>query len=421
MPAQPEWLRVQSPVGLAGPVVDRERGIIRGVKIAEAGKFKDGRGHFTLDSLRRGVEIVQAENKRGLKSRLQHATLSDDGVAKFLGRQTNNRIEGGVWLADLHFDRSAYSTPAGDLANYVMDRAESDPDSFGTSLVGQFEWFDSAGKKLTRGEMFDAQEDSPGETLWMPLRLHGSDVVDTGNATSSLLSDESCLPDAMVRNGCQMLDEFFAGQSREVVAQRCTRFLSRYLDHRFGEVSMTNEESTVQAIEPKDDHAAAVQPADSVSPAVPAAAPELAPKVDPAATQSGGPQTVDLEAIRREARVEAEARVNQICQLCRLARCPEKAAELIASGLSADAVRDHLDAAVAADAVLKPSVHTSQDLQPAVRKTPADQDRADYARYKEQLQSLGLSEDDYLQSCEISRNGGILPQPKPMVSFVAVD
>lgn len=223
--------------------VDREAGIIHGYVVAQEGPFKsEGRGEFDHKSLRMILGLMKSE-KAGLKSRLGHPTMSDDGIGKFLGRSKNPRfdtiqkkdaegtpVDIEVVRADLHLDPSSFDTPAGNLGKYVLDRAKSDPASFSSSLVLTTEMeyrLDSKGRPKVDA---NGQELPP---LWRPTALHASDVVDTGDAVDAFLSPDS-LPDAAVRRGCELLDKQFRGKSRRFVQEHCQRWLERYLDQRYG-------------------------------------------------------------------------------------------------------------------------------------------------------------------------------------------
>ena len=61
--------------------------------------------------------------------------MSSDGLGKYLGRFTDAVVDDSRVYADLHFSPAAHSTPDGDLARYVAELAENDPDQFGTSIV----------------------------------------------------------------------------------------------------------------------------------------------------------------------------------------------------------------------------------------------------------------------------------------------
>lgn len=271
---KPSWLAV-SAKGAMG--VDRTANVIRGVILAEEGAFKDGRGEFDRAAIRQVVKLGK-DKPSGLKARFRHPTLSDDGLGKFLGRHKNLRSDTVMRQAgkdadgkplmkemlvargDLHLDKTALEEPPGGgkpLGTYVMDLADSDPDALGLSLVlksDQTTRVDSKSRPLT---------DAAGEQLpplWMPTELHACDCVDDGDATHSFLSAEILegLPDALVRQGCELLDRQFDGKPREFIESRLTAFVGRYLNWRFGEP----EE---EAVETKTEIAAAPEPDESLS------------------------------------------------------------------------------------------------------------------------------------------------------------
>lgn len=253
MPATPTWLRVDTR-HKAG-TVDREKGIVHGVILAEEGPFKDKRGEFDKAGIRKAVTLAKLKPS-GLKARFTHPSLSSDGLGKFLGRYHDVRSdtvlrEAGhdaagkpltqerlVMRGDLHIDQTALQEPPGGgkpLGTYVMDLAESDSDAFGASLVLQkVEEYRLDSKKRPLKDEATGEDLPP---LWMPTSLHACDVVDDGDATHSFLSADilAGLPDAIVRQGCELLDNQFNGQTREVVAARLTAFVDRYLAHRFGD------------------------------------------------------------------------------------------------------------------------------------------------------------------------------------------
>jgi hypothetical protein len=249
MPVEPAYLKVGAsgrPVG-----VDRDKKILRGYVVAQAGPFKDGRGEFNeagLDSIERLLNAAP----NGIKSRFTHPSLSDDGLGKFLGRAHNGYRDSVTVLrdgkpvqvpatrADLHLSETSFATPHGNLGGYVLDLAEKDPEALSSSIV----------VRPRREERLNpdgtAMKNDKGERLpplWFAQELHASDIVDTGAAVDGLLSAELAalgldldgLPDALQRQGVAMLDQIFEGQPREVVEARVTRYLCRYLDLRFGD------------------------------------------------------------------------------------------------------------------------------------------------------------------------------------------
>jgi hypothetical protein len=240
--ATSEWLRVASQ---KQPEIQVDRGarVLRGIVLAQKGPFKtEGRGEFDRPALE---QIVRLGNQRdaGLKSRFAHPTLSEDGLGKYLGRVKDLRLaktksaEGEYVEAvrgDLHFDSTASATPSGDLAGYVLSLAESDPDALSSSLVLQADQNYRLDKRGLPAKGEDGEELPP---LWWPTKLHAADIVDTGEAVDGLLSvgiDDDALPDAVVRRGAELLDRMFPNADPEVILARCTAWLGRYLQLRFG-------------------------------------------------------------------------------------------------------------------------------------------------------------------------------------------
>lgn len=244
--------------------VDKEAGVLRGYVVAQAGPFKShGRGEFDRQSLET-IMAMGNESEAGLKSRLGHPTMSDDGVGKFLGRakmfrmgkaldgRTGKKVD--AVRADLHFDRTARNTPNGNLADYVMDLAKSDAGAISSSLV------------LEVTEEYRLEKDGTPQTdnngdplpaLWRPTALHASDIVDTGDAVDALLSPtELCEAldvglteelekllrfDNVARLSTQLLDGMFKKDSKVDIERRCLAWLKRYLELRFGDEPLTPE------------------------------------------------------------------------------------------------------------------------------------------------------------------------------------
>jgi hypothetical protein len=160
--------------------------------------------------------------------------MSNDGLGTFLGRARNARLDGDRIRADLHFDTSAFATPKGDLAGYVLRLAESDPDALSSSLVVDTE------KTYQLDEKGNPKIDEEGNELppvWLPTKIYASDIVDEGDAVDGLLSagvEVDRLRLSELWHGAEMLDRLFAGQSRDVVEARLLGFLERYLTRRYG-------------------------------------------------------------------------------------------------------------------------------------------------------------------------------------------
>lgn len=247
LPAKSQWLKAMTSARAGDIGVDREKDAILGCVVAQEGPFKtEDRGAFDMKSLRTIRDQINAEDL-GLKSRFMHPHASDDGLGKYLGRMKNARMdkkmvrdeqddslfhEVNLVRADLYFDASAHETPHGDLAGYLMKRCESDPDSLSSSLVLMT---DEEMQLDEKGRPALDDDGNPLPPLWRPTKLHASDIVDMGDAVDGLLSaNTDGLPDAVLRQGVQLLDQQFAGASREAVEARLVAFMERYLDHRYG-------------------------------------------------------------------------------------------------------------------------------------------------------------------------------------------
>lgn len=126
------------------PSVDRTGGIYGAGKITAVSVITVGEalGHGQWIDGETVDQVVSfgSRSSKGIKSRFTHPGLSADGMGTVLGRLNNFRRDGERALADLHFFRAAHRTPDGDLATYVMDLAEEDPEAFGTSIVFEHDY-----------------------------------------------------------------------------------------------------------------------------------------------------------------------------------------------------------------------------------------------------------------------------------------
>ena len=117
------------------------RGVIRGVAVMTKGLVKDSRG-WEIDDMTLS-QVVDAGNKHvnlGVKARFGHPNMSSSALGTFLGRVKNFYMDGDIARADLFLSKTAYQTPEGDLAGYVLNLAEEDPAAFGTSaVIGDFD------------------------------------------------------------------------------------------------------------------------------------------------------------------------------------------------------------------------------------------------------------------------------------------
>jgi len=113
---------------------DADAGIVRGVAVITRGEALGHGLWIDREFLHQSANAINAAG-RGKKSRFTHPGLSGDGMGKFLGRVKNATVDGDVVRADLHISPTAHETPDGNLAEYVLDLAEIEPDMFGLSIV----------------------------------------------------------------------------------------------------------------------------------------------------------------------------------------------------------------------------------------------------------------------------------------------
>ena len=219
--------------------IDREfedknlKGVIRGMAVMTKGNVKDYRAwvidDITLD------QIVSAGNahKLGLKSRFGHPNMSVTALGTFLGRAKNFVKDGDIARADLYFSKTAYDTPNGDLASYVLDLAQKDPDAFGTSVVlGDFELED---QEITEDQKKD------GVTEMSPLlrvkTLMSVDAVDSPAANNGMFGTFFNESVELSAKATEFLDNLL--NSPDAV-EKVTAFLERYRvnrdDNSLGEV-----------------------------------------------------------------------------------------------------------------------------------------------------------------------------------------
>ena len=124
-----------APEGSIDPVGgNNDAGVIRGLSIITRGEAP---GHDMWIDRTFLDQISSAVNNSGsgIKARFTHPNLSGDGLGSFLGRIHDARLDGDVVRGDLHFAKSAHKTPDGDLAGYVLELADQDPEAFGTSIA----------------------------------------------------------------------------------------------------------------------------------------------------------------------------------------------------------------------------------------------------------------------------------------------
>jgi hypothetical protein len=164
-----------TPISLSGALGDDA---ILGVSIASTGEAVGHRLLFDDVSLQQ-LRALGAAKVSGVKSRFTHPDWFHDGLGKYLGRVRNFRTEGNKLVGDLMISKTAHSSPAGDIGQYVLDLAREDPSALGVSVVVDLErvWVTDDGQELpaSGGRPAGATSKYPVARI---TALYAADVVD---------------------------------------------------------------------------------------------------------------------------------------------------------------------------------------------------------------------------------------------------
>lgn len=201
--------------------VDRAGGIIKGFAVISKG---EAIGHDAEVDEITLAQTLEHGNKSevGIKSRFGHPNMSSEALGTFLGRVKNFYLDGGIVRADLYLDSTAYKTPNGDLANYVLDLAEGDPAAFGASIVfdGEMEY-----RLNEDGTKKKDKNDKPLLPLMRIKKLWAVDTVDEPAANNSMFGaffSETVKPSAEMT---AFLNKFLGNPD---AVEKVISFLQRY-------------------------------------------------------------------------------------------------------------------------------------------------------------------------------------------------
>ena len=262
-------IKAENPVNRTGG--DYGAGLIRGYAVITRG---EALGHgLWIDNQFLSDVAEQINTSEGHKSRFTHPGLSGDGLAKFLGRTKNATIDGDTVRADLHLSKSSHRTPDGDLAGYLLDRAEEDPASFGASIVYEPDFDEEDAFVLTHGGTDSYVSPDPLNVGNLPhARLSGLRAVDT-------VDDPAANPNGFfhrqdVATEAEALVAYSLGLSSDkptetqfgVDADRVQSFISRFLNrHGLAVVPKHTEASMPKDQTPEEVTPVAADPTPSES------------------------------------------------------------------------------------------------------------------------------------------------------------
>ena len=150
--------------------------VIRGVVVAEEGKCRTRDLWFDREALTTVVRLMTRQQPLGVRCHLTHPGRGQDPTLWHLGRLRAPRLDGRRVRADLHLCGSAFASPAGNLAQYVLDRLAADPESLSCSLNLSF--------------LQATHRDSQGREMppfIRPVEIRAADVVALGDAVTTIL------------------------------------------------------------------------------------------------------------------------------------------------------------------------------------------------------------------------------------------
>jgi hypothetical protein len=162
--------------------IDRDPGIIRGVTVAQQGPARGHGGEIDKTFLLQLVDQANA-SKAGIKARFGHPNMCSTALGTYLGRFHNYSFNGESVTADLHLDPSSKTSPNGNLFEYVLTMAETNPDMFGASIAFESDAFDTA----------EIESEGIKKTVnYFRLKeLRATDIVDDPAATNGLFSADT--------------------------------------------------------------------------------------------------------------------------------------------------------------------------------------------------------------------------------------
>jgi len=305
--------------------VDRKKNVIYGAAMMQLGQVNDSRPWHVDDMTLDQVVELAAQSNKGLKARFTHPNMSSDGLGYYLGRWHSVRRDGEFARGDLHFAKTAFTSPHGDLATYLLDLAEEAPEDFGISLAG---WLNHTAMERTSVAHPDGLEAVRYRSLT------AGDVVDDPAATrTGLFASRGNIAD-LPELATRFLDHYFSAAEPATVRSKVAVFLDQYLSTRKGtddmpaqaeldakqaELDKANTELASKTAELKkfsDERAAADKAATEKAAADKAAADK--------GTQLSAEQKVQIE---REAVLAENKRVSEITALCNEAGFPELVAQ----------------------------------------------------------------------------------------------
>jgi hypothetical protein len=163
------------------PSIDNEKGIIKNVLVVSKGEAK-GHNLFLNDEFLERTALLGNEATKGVKARYGHPNMCSTALGTYIGRYKNFHKENNNVLADLYLDDTARISPNGNLYDYILSLAASNPDSFGSSIAFK------CGKINTLTEKDPITQEELSRNYATIESLHAVDLVDEPAATNGLFA-----------------------------------------------------------------------------------------------------------------------------------------------------------------------------------------------------------------------------------------
>lgn len=163
------------------PAINSESGIIQNVLVVSKGEAK-GHNLFLNDDFLEKTALLGNQAAKGIKARYGHPNMCSTALGTYIGRCHNFRKVDNNVIADLHLDKTAKISPNGNLYDYILQLAATNPDMFGSSIAFK-------GGEVTT--LTEAIENSPKTTIrnYASIEaLHAVDLVDDPAATDGLFA-----------------------------------------------------------------------------------------------------------------------------------------------------------------------------------------------------------------------------------------
>ena len=199
--------------------VDKEKGIIYGVKVANYGQNKND--SFFDDNFIEKLVLDGNSQKRGVKSRFGHPNecASSTSLGSYIGRFYNYSIKNRNAFADLHLDNITRKTNVEGqgitLFNYITEMADNNPDAFGNSIVVdaksfESEPFENENGELTTVNLLDLNSLKFSDLVGEPAATDGlfANSEDLGIRLTNFLDENEAIFSAVEKNP-ELITDFF--------------------------------------------------------------------------------------------------------------------------------------------------------------------------------------------------------------------